>query len=201
MEKKARTFKQLQKEKTLQDLNRFAKEVTELYAKSVIEYTQSKVAKDNNLTPKGLRDLMDYAIVTALVTRETENLVLAKAMENQRRKRQEAGASSLEHYYRLIKEREEYLAQFFSKVEVKKIAEHIAKVPSMSISYFTQKYKIESDRITRLLLRRAIVEDIVSDEVMEEVIKRSLRNNKTEFTIQYFENLRKQREKNKTHPC
>ena len=78
MEKRTRTFKQLQKEKTLQELKHFAKEVTELYARSVIEYTQSKVARDNKLTIKGLRDLMDYAIVTAVVTRETANLVLAK---------------------------------------------------------------------------------------------------------------------------
>jgi len=201
MEKRTRTFKQLQKEKTLEELNHFAKEVTELYARSVIEYTQSKVARDNKLTITGLRDLMDYAIVTAVVTRETANLILAKAMENQRRKRQDAGASSLEHYQKLIKEREDYLAQFFSRVEVKKITEHIANAPSMSISYFTKAYKIESDRLTKLLLKRAIVEGIVSDEVMKEIIRRSLRNNKTEATIQYFENLRKAREEYKTHPC
>lgn len=197
MQGKGRTFKKVAKEKTLAELNDFAKEVTELYANSVAEYTMKVLANDNQLTVKAVRDLIDYAIVNAFVSREIASKVLTKAIQNQRSKSQVAGGSSFIHHHKLIRRREEYLANAFSQVEVKKITEEFAKQTEKSVSYFTKKYKIESERITRLLLARAITENLVSDEVMEAVIKRSLRNNDTQLAKQFFENLRKERKKNK----
>lgn len=108
MQQKNRTFKQLEKEKTLEELNRFAREVTQQYATSGLKYSQTNAAKDNRLTPKGFRDLMDYAIVTAQVSLRTAILVQNKAIQNQQRKAREAGGSSIEHHKDLIKQREEY---------------------------------------------------------------------------------------------
>lgn len=87
----ARTANQVKKEKTLEEYNRFAKEVTERVAKSEDACTQKDIARDNNLTPKGLRDLMDYAIITAQVSLETAILVKNKAIRNQQKKAFEAG--------------------------------------------------------------------------------------------------------------
>lgn len=72
MEKK-RTFKQLQEEKSLQELNEFSKEITEHYANTPVENSQRAVADNNNITLRALRDLMDMAIKTALVSYETAN--------------------------------------------------------------------------------------------------------------------------------
>lgn len=196
-----RTFKQLQKEKTFEELNSFAKAVTEAYAKSDMAYSQTNTAKDNHLTKKGLRDLMDYAIITDLVSRETCEQVLQKAIENQRQKAQEAGSSSIIHHKELIKRREEFLLSAYAKVEVEKIAKDIAEHSSCSIHYFTEKYNIESDRLTKSILKRAIVENIVSDEVVEKLIERSLKGIEIRRvrhrTEQYFAALKKQREENK----
>lgn len=195
MKKKERTFKMVAKEKSPEELNRFAKEVTELYANSVMEYSQKNLAKDNNLTVQGARDVMDYAIVMVLVSRETASKVLMKAISNQRSKNQGAGGSSLMHHRKLIRQREEYLANAFSRAEVKKMAEDFARQTQKPISDFARKYKLESERVIRLILHRAIAENIVSNEVMEAMIRRSLRNNETQAAKQYFENLRKERKK------
>ena len=195
-----RTFKQVQKEKTFDDLNRFAKAVTEAYAKSDIAYSQTNAAQDNHLTKKGLRDLMDYAIVTALVSREICDKVLEKAISNQRQKAQEAGGTSIRHHKDLMRKREDYLLGTYTRTGIARLTKEIADNPFCSIHYFTQKYNIESDRLTKKILERAIVENIVSDEVMEKIIERSLKGieikrvqNKAK---QYFEALKKQREEN-----
>lgn len=197
MEVKARTFKQLEKEKTFKELNCFAKKVTEAYATSSIEYSQTNAAMDNHLTKKGLRDLMDYAIKTALVSLDTAVLVLNKATQNQQRKAQEAGGSSINHHKQLMKVRVEYLACGYLSADINDIATDIATDFSHSIVHFTRKYNIESEAVTRRILERAIVENIVSDEVMEKLIERSLKGNETERTKRYFEHLRNEREKNK----
>ncbi len=196
-----RTFKQLQNEKTFEELNFFAKAVTEAYATSDMAYSQTNTAKDNHLTKKGLRDLMDYAITMSLVSRETCEQVLQKAIENQRQKAQEAGSTSIRHHKELMKKREELLLCAYTRTEIEKIAKDIAENPSYSIHHFTLKNNIESDRLTKSILKRAIVENIVSDEVMEKIIERSLKGIEIRRVKhkakQYFAALKKQREENK----
>lgn len=197
MEVKKRTFKQLQKEKNLQELNEFARKVTERYATSEKEYSQKNVAEDNNLTQKGLRELMDYAIITANVTIEVSNKVLEKSIKNQQRKEKEAGGSSISHHKKLMRKRAEFIVYSYLPSEIKKIAADVANNPMYSIQYFKIKYKIESEKVMKLILQRAIAENISSDDEMERIIQRSLKVNATESAKQYFEYLRNERTKNK----
>lgn len=193
MSKDARTFKQLQNEKSFKELNRFAKEVTELYAKSDYVYSQKNVARDNNLSVKGLRDLMDYAITTNLVTIEIANKVLEKAIKTQQKKVAEAGGKSYSRHNELMRERNGYIAYSYLKVQIEEIAIDIAENFSQPISYFTKKYEIESDTITKLLLQRAIVENIISDKIVDKLIERTLKNDERESTKTYFDNILKAR--------
>lgn len=197
MEVKKRTFKQLQKEKNLQELNEFARKVTQRYATSEKEYSQKNVAEDNNLTQKGLRELMDYAIITANVTIEVSNKVLEKSIKNQQRKEKEAGGSSISHHKKLMRKRAEFIVYSYLPSEIKKIAADVANNPMYSIQYFKIKYKIESEKVMKLILQRAIAENISSDDEMERIIQRSLKVNATESAKQYFEYLRNERTKNK----
>lgn len=197
MEVKRRTFKQLQKEKDLQELNTFARKVTEAYATSEREYSQRNVAQDNNLTQKALRDLMDYAIITDLVSIEIAEKVLKKSIENQQRKSQEAGGSSISHHKELMKKRVNFIAYFYLPVEIERIASDVANNPRYSIDHFKEKYNIESGKVMKLILQRAIVENISSDRDVEKIIKRSLKVNATESAKQYFEYLRNERIKNR----
>lgn len=189
----ARTFKELKKEKSADEFNRFAKEVTELYANSVLEYSQTNVARDNRLSKKALREVMDYAIKIALVSLDTAKLVLNKSIKNQQRKAKDAGGSSINHNNIIINERAKYLAKAYNTGTVDKIATDIATDTSKELSYFTRKYEIESDQLTKRILERSIIENIVSDEIMEKIIERTLKRNNTESARKYFENIRKQR--------
>lgn len=196
MEVKRRTFKQLQKEKSFQELNEFAKNVTQKYATSQKEYSQSNVAEDNNLTLKGLRELMDYAIINSLVSIEIADKVLKKSIQNQQRKNEEAGGSSISHHKKLIKKRAELIVYSYLPSEIRKIATDFANNPMYSIQHFKIKYKVESEKVIKLILQRAIVENISSDDEMERIIQRSLKANPTESAKQYFEYLRNERIKN-----
>ena len=193
MKQKDRTYRQLEKEKTLEEFNRFSTEVTTRYATSELEYSQADVARDNYITPKCLRQLMDYAIIHNKVSLEIAVLVKNKAKQKSMLKVQQAGGKSISHHNYLMQKRAEYLITGISEVEIKMIAEEIANDPSKSISYFTRKYELESDYITKLLLKKSIVESIVSDEVMEKIIERSLKNNLSESAQNYFNWLRQER--------
>lgn len=196
MSEKNRTFKQLQKEKSLEELNSFSRQVTEAYALSPNEYSQTNAALDNHLTKKGLRDLMDYAIVIALVSREIATKVLEKSIENQQRKAQEAGGSSLSHHQKIIRLREKYLADGYSRTQISKIAKDFA-TSSKPISYYTKKYEVESDGVIRWILERAITENIASDSEMKAIIKRSLKTNNTHNAKLYFEKIKDKRKEYK----
>lgn len=157
----------------------------------------NNVAKDNDLSQKAVRDLMDYAIKTAQVSLDITTAVLNKLIQNQQRKAYEAGGSSVSHHKNLINDRIKYLLAGYTNAEVNTIATDIANNPCYSISHFTKKYDIETDILTKMILRKAIVENISSDEIMEKLIERSLKGNNTEKIRERFESLRKKRKENK----
>lgn len=194
--KRGRTFKQLEKEKSLRDLNDFAKKVTESYALSIPEYSLKNLAADNNLTLKGARDLMDYAIVTAQVSREIATKVFEKTIRNQQRKVKNAGGSSIQHHKRLIRLRDKYLADNCARVKIMEVAKEIA-TSNKSISSITRKHNLESEGVTKWLLERAIAENIATDKETEAIIARSLKVNNTESAKMYFQELRKRRKESK----
>ena len=202
MAENKRTFKQLSKEKTYAELMDFSKKITELYANSDSIYSQSKISEENNVTIKCLRDLMDYAIVMSLVSKPICDRVLEKAVCNQRNKIQESGWNSILHHKELIKRREELLINSFFEPEIYRIANDVAENFDYSIHQFTIKYNIESDKITRKLLERAITENIVSDNVVEKLIERSLKDitDMVELSraTKYFDYIVGKRNKKKT---
>lgn len=197
MAESARTYTTLKKEKTPKELSEFSKQVTERYATSELEYSQEDVARDNNITRGCLRRLMDDAIIEARVSMSIALSVKNKAMQKSEMKVQQAGGRSISHHNDLMKKRAEYLVTGVSRVKTKEIAEDIANDFSKPINYFTRKHGIESERLTKLLLKKAIVEDIVSDEVMELLIKRSLGSNPNEKSKATFEKFRQERKEYK----
>ena len=195
MSEGARTFSQVRKQKTLEEFHSFAKMVTEQYGKTEYGYDQELCAKDNFLSIDALRKLIRYAIVENLVTLEMVYNVRNKAIVNQRVKR--GSSTSVEYYRKLLLQRSEKISNGFSRAKIKEIAEDIAFKPSEKIRYFTIKYLIESDIVTMMILKRAIIENIVSDEVMELIIKRSLSNNPKERAKETFKKMRIKREEYK----
>ena len=197
MDVKARTFKQLEKEKSFEEFNRFAKAITEAYANSTTEYSQTSAAIDNRVTKEAFRKLMDYAITMALVSIQTAENVLNKAKYNQQRKTQEAGGSSINHHNDLMRKRVDYLVGGYLNAQINTIATDIANNHLYTIGHFCKKYDIESEILAKKLLERAIVENIVSDDIMEKLIERSLKKNPTDSAKKYFARLRYERQNNK----
>lgn len=190
----ARTNKQVKKEKSADEVREFRISLTETYAKSGLERSQEDIAKDNNITPKCMREMMDEAIIYAEVSLEIANMVKSKAEERAKivlkqklRSVQEAANKSRLHHEDLIKKREEYLLTSVSRADTKLIAEYCANNPTKSISQITKKFKLESERMTKLILKKSIVENVVSDEIVELIIKRSLGKNPSEKSKQIFE--------------
>lgn len=192
--KRGRTFTQLQKEKSFTEFNQFVKAVTERYAQSDMCVGQSNVAKDNNITVQCLRKLMDYAIVYGIVSLETASQVKEKAKIRANMYHESAGVRSEAHHYELYRKRANYLLTAIFKNEIKEIAEYYANNPKVSTQEITRKYQLDSNYLTKLILEKAILENIVSDDVMELLIKRNVGDNTKEKVVKYFENLRKERE-------
>ena len=108
MRDKMRTFKQLEKTMQKKEFDEFAIRITEVYATSSIEYTQKKIAIDNNVTANTIRKLMDYTIIIALIPLALAQKVLNKSIESQRNKVKDSGYNSILHHRELLKKREEY---------------------------------------------------------------------------------------------
>lgn len=184
MERKYRTYKQVKEEKTSLEFKQFEKEVTERYATSELECSQADVAKDNRITGNCLRRMMDDAIIHAYVSMEIAIKVVDKAIMKSKEKPEQAGRRSISHHESLIRQREEFLLTSITNSEVRRIAEYFANNPSKTISQITKKHNLDSERVTKLILKKSIVENIVSDEIVELIIKRT---NPSEKAKQVFE--------------
>lgn len=186
MARKSRTYKQVKEEKSSLEFKRFEKEVTERYATSDLECSQADVARDNNITVKCLRQMMDDAIIYAYVSMGIAIKVKDKAIMKSKAKAEQAGGRSISHHESLIRQREEFLLTSITNSEVRGIAEYFANNPSKTISQITKKHNLDSERVTKLILKKSIVENIVSDEIVELIIKRSLGTNPSEKAKQVF---------------
>lgn len=190
----ARTYTQLQKEKSLEELKEFEIKVLERYATSDYVVSQADVARDNNITPNCFKRIKEDAIIHGYISREMAQAIRNKAANKSEMRVQQSAGKCILYYERLIKQREEFLLTGISKVQIKGIAEDVANNPSKPID-------LESDRLVRLILKIAIVENIVSDETMELIIKRSLdyySDNSVKLKFEkVFDEFRKERENNK----
>ncbi len=197
-----RKYTELQKEKSFEELKEFEIKVLEQYATSDYVVSQADVARDNNITLSCFKRIKEDAIIHAYISRKMVEAIRNKAITKSEMQIQQSAGKCVLYYERLLKQREEFLVIAMSKVQIKYIAEDIANNPSNPIKYFKKKYNLESDRLVRLILKNAIVENIVSDETMELIIKRSL-NCYSHKRLQYkakkvFDEFRKERKNNKS---
>lgn len=197
----ARTYTQLQKEKSLKELEEFEIKVLERYATSDYVVSQADVARDNNITPSCFKRIKEDAIIHGYISREMAQAIRNKAINKSEMRIQQSAGKCVLYYDRLLKQREAFLVTAIPKIQIKGIAEDVANNPSKPITYFKKKYDLESERLLRLILKIAIVENIVSDETMELIIKRSLDcclHGRVKYKVKkVFDEFRKERENNK----
>ena len=174
MAKKGRGIRALKKEYEgrSDEYNQLAKKATEMYSRSDPEYSQEQVAENVNVTVSCLRDLMDYAIVESIVSRNIAEGVVRKSVYNQKRKHPDAGATSIKHHQDLIKKREENRAEKFDSFDIDMIIYDILS-DAKDVDEVIAFYKIESRREYSLIIERAIIENFTSDMETDLLIQRS----------------------------
>lgn len=174
-----------------------AKKATEEYANSLPEYSQEQVAADFDITTSCLRNLMDYAIIESIVTREIADGVLRKSVLNQQKKHPEAGGTSIKHHRDLIKQREDKKAGELDIFTIDMaVSEYLYGTGDINVVINT--YKLESKKIFNLVLKRAIAENVCSDEDVDKLIEKSLSKSITLDKIKLFRELIEKREEFKS---
>ena len=175
------------------EFEEFARKVTENYARSMQEYSQELVAKDFDVSVSTLRWLMDYAIEEALVTLDVAIYAAQKSIHNQQKKHPEAGGTSIRHHKELIKKREQKIAERFPEYEIELIVFEVLH-GGEEMENVIKKYSIESERVYKLLLKRAVIENICSDDDIDILAERSYKKEITMYKIKFFRELIEKRE-------
>lgn len=186
----ARGMKDLKKEYKGREMEyqRFAKKITMTYLTTPIEYSQSEVGKEFNITSSTVRKLMDYAIINCLVTKEDASRIMNKSKQNQQRKHTEAGGSSIRHHLDLMKKREDFIAATFEEIAILEIVSKVV-YGVKNIEDMAAECGIESQRLLWLILKRAIVENIASDKELDIITQKCYKNGITLKKIECFRNL------------
>ena len=195
MGEKARTLKEIKKqyEGSPDEYDRFAKKVTEAYVNDRQNLSQEDVAKLFKITSGSVRKLMDHAIIRAVVSRKTAEQVMQKSIGNQKRHHGEAGGTSIIHNSELMDQRDQYLAESCDPMLVEFIVGNIT-YSGFSLEDTAQSFNIETLRVLKLILQRAVIENIATDKDTDILVKQSLEANNKPYVKKYFDNLLKKRE-------
>ncbi|MBP3255263.1 MAG: hypothetical protein J6M60_02080 [Clostridia bacterium] len=178
------------------EYNNLAKKVTLLYANSRNEYSQKEIGEELNITTSAVRKLMDYAIITDLVTLKEAEKVLNKSILNQQKEHSNAGGSSIKYHKKLIKKRFQYIANSYEPIAIMEVIDDVL-YRADGFKQTMKRFNIESEWVLRYLLQRAIVENICSDKETDELVRRSFKNNQSEQARKFFLKLVQERIKNK----
>lgn len=193
---KKRSFTELKKSMTFEELNKFCKKVTEEYAKSEAQFARSYFCEHYNISEQCFYKVLEYAVVTNIVEDYIVTKMLNKAIENQNLHSSGAGARSVAKYARMFNQRCAFIAATIPKEEVMRIATDFANNPDISKQDIATANGI-SRKVLELVLERAIEENIVDDKIFEAIIERSLSKNNSQDAKDYFLGLKKKREANK----
>lgn len=191
----ARTFTQLKKAMTTEQLNNFCKTIAESYAQSYTCFSRKYYCEQYNITISCYEKVKDYAIVNNLVSDKIVNLMRDKAIANQQYHMSQAGASSWRKFDILMVEREENKR----KTETRKCAIEFAynpNIPKRTLAAMHGMTIKDFEKMLVIAIEENEVEDAVVDLMEERSIKNSDSTNHNKIT-QFFAGLREKREKNK----
>lgn len=194
-----RSFTQLKKSMSYEQFNKFCKKITEEYATSEAKFARSYYTKQYEISDSCYYKIIEYAIVTNLVNDLIVSKTMNKAINNQKAHSINAGCSTRVKYSKMYTKRCEYIASSYSTEEIKQIAISYANTPGVSKNDLATSYGI-TRKVFELLLIRAIVENIVENNIVDAMEKRSKQNTTNQDTKEvdkFFEELREKRNRYK----
>ena len=193
---KRRNYSFLQKTMNEMELEDFCRKIATEYAKLPQRKAVTYFTEKYDITKSCFYRILNIAVKTNLVSREIIRSMEAKAIANQRSHASYAGRTSVEHYEKLRKERDEYIIKGYTDMDIKEIAEDFARSTNETKLEFANKYDI-GIHILNILLKKAFVEGIADDETCMAIQNRSLAKSTSDRNEKFFEHLWNLRNSNK----
>lgn len=190
-----RSFRELKKTMKEKELLEFCKKIAEEYANSSLEFARSYFMDKYDITSSCFYKCLELAIIRNLITEDLIEKMERKSINNQKAHDTTAGAKTHLKYYKMRKERDLNIFAEFSDNEIEKIAIEFA-YSKLKKAEFAKEKEI-SNRVIDLILKKAIEEAIVDDEVLYSIKERSIANAKNvEETEVFFKELIRKRNEN-----
>ena len=192
----SRNFTNLKKNMSIEQLDKFCKNLSEEYARTPYCVSRSHFCNTYNITTSCYERVKEYAIVNCLVSDLTVEQMRDKAVANQQFHSQYAGTSTWEKFERLIEERNENMIKNIAK----RYATEFAYNPDISKEDLAVSHGMTLNSYEKCLVM-AIEENIADDKTVDAMEERSYKNAPTpqraEQTKNFFVGLRAKREANK----
>ena len=167
---KRRSFTNLKKEMSLEQLNNFCKELAEEYATSDYEFARKFFCEKYSLTQSCYYKVLEYAVVNNLISDLTLADIMHKSATNQSTYYDGSGATSVAKYNRLYNKRCENIAAAFSEEKIRDIADDFLLKSKYRVSI---KHEI-STKTVDFAIMRAVSENIVDDRTVAALESRSI---------------------------
>lgn len=192
---KKRSFKELSRTMTVNEINDFCKRIAESYANSEAKFARTYYTKHENISEACFYKVLERAVILNLVSEKIVDKMERKAELNQSLHAKGAGITSKEKYAMLRKKRNEYIIFLYSDEEIKKLATDFANNSQITKKEFAEKYDV-SINIIDTLLKKAITENLIDDETFAKIEKRSLAKDSSLRVREFFELLKERRKAN-----
>jgi len=166
-------------------------DVATKYART--KYSHIDFEREYNSSRSSFYTVLDRAVIENIVDTQTVEAMESKAEYNARSKAGEAGAGSTQkHYKYLKKKRKDYI---LPKEDTITITEMYAK-SVYNKAAFSREYYI-SEQLLNRSIKKAVIENWISDEIVDQLKAKSIYQNPGASTIRFWEELKFFRENKK----
>lgn len=192
---KKRSFEELKHTMKEEQFITFCTKLATQYANSEAQFARSYFTEYFNISSSCYTKLLEIAVIHNFVTDKMVDRMEKKAIANQNLHSEGAGSTSINHYAELRAKRKNYIVSTFSDENVVEI---IIEFTSLCISKqeLAEKYNVNT-KIIDLIIKKGIVENLVSDEVFGKIERRSLEKDNSYETKKFFYDLHQERNSKK----
>lgn len=196
---KKRSLRNLLKEMTRQEFERFCSTLAEEYARTDYEYARKFFCNKYNITQACYYKCLEYAVVHNLVDDFNFSEIMHKSAYNQnayylnkmaregKEIEKDLNISSIAKYNRLFEERCKFIANSWTLEMVDEIATKYANERKSSKYQLSIKNKV-SPRVIDYVIERAVREKRISPQIIVSIIQRDQRTAKRNDTNFKFKN-------------
>ena len=174
-----------------------AKNIAINYATTSDDLTASYFAMLYNTTSEDIYGILRRAVVESMVSDRVVSLIANKSGRNSAERAKVIGQTkSYDKYQRLMERRAKF--QFSREKREYYAIEYANSDPAINLSVFANLHCMSRSLLQRTLVS-AVVDNIVSDDVVDKLKEKALQHNQQVIVERFFRNLKKQRQENITN--